>query len=359
MEELKSTPQEALEYALDNSALLNDITEEELEKVAQMPLDESPFLAQEPEPVSPEEDQPQSPQTFVDKFLPFLPRTRMSFYALILIFASIFLLCAVYLGKYFVETQTAAQNYDDLASLKNQATAGTLAADPTAPSDPDVPTTPSTPAETQPPEMLPDMKVIYDLNNDLVGWLKHPALEIDYPVTQTPNNRDFYLYRDFYQKRSDSGCLYVRESCDVFKPSDNVVIYGHAMKTGDMFGRLYKYRTKSFWEENQYFSFDTLYERHTYQIFAVFITSGTQRDENGNTVGYPYHRLNDFPDAAAFDQFIADIKGAAFTKEGGYVGKCLYETGITPTYGDKLLCLSTCEYTIDNGRLVVMAVRVD
>ena len=131
------------------------------------------------------------------------------------------------------------------------------------------------------------------------------------------------------------------------------------MKTGDMFGRLFNYRNYSFWEKNQYFTFDTLYERHTYQIFAVFITSGTQYDNDGNPVGYPYHRLNDFTSAAAFDQFIADIKGAAFTGADPYVGQCLFETGITPKYGDKLVCLSTCEYTLNDGRLVIMGVRVD
>lgn len=361
MKELKSTPEEAMEYALENSGFLNDITEEELDKMVETPMDDAPqpaHLEHRYEPL-PAEEQSHRPQTFVDRFLPFLPRTRMTFYALIMIFASIFLLCAVYLGKYFVDTQSAAQSYDQLASIKDQATAGTLAPDHSSPSDPTAPTDPASPGETRPLEMLPDLKAIYDLNSDLVGWIKLPALKIDYPVMQTPDNRDFYLYRDFYQKRNDTGCLYIRETCDVFKPSDNIVIYGHAMKTGDMFGRLYNYRTKAFWEQNQYFDFDTLYERHTYQIFAVFITSGTQKDKNGNPVGYPYHRLNDFSNAAAFDQFIADIKGAAFTKEGGYVGKSLYDTGITPTYGDKLVCLSTCEYTIDDGRLVVMGVQVD
>lgn len=42
-----------------------------------------------------------------------------------------------------------------------------------------------------------------------------------------------------------------------------------------------------------------------------------------------------------------------------YVEKCkklsLYETGITAEYGDKLLTLSTCEYSRTNGRLVVVA----
>ena len=35
-----------------------------------------------------------------------------------------------------------------------------------------------------------------------------------------------------------------------------------------------------------------------------------------------------------------------------------YDTGLTAEYGDKLLCLSTCEYTLENGRLVVVAKRV-
>ena len=36
-----------------------------------------------------------------------------------------------------------------------------------------------------------------------------------------------------------------------------------------------------------------------------------------------------------------------------------YDTGITPEYGDKIICLSTCEYTLNNGRFVVVAVRLD
>jgi len=299
-----------------------------------------------------DEDPPEEPQEEPE---PPRKRTKLTYYGLILIFASVFLLCAVYLGKYFTSTLRAQDQYDQLASLHQQATGGYDPTDPTLPSGEIVPTAPG---ETRPQVMLPEMKAIYELNSDLVGWIQIPQLKIDYPVTQTPNSRDFYLYRDFYKRDNETGCLYVRENCDVFRPSDNVVIYGHAMKTGSMFGRLYKYQTKSYWEENQYFTFDTLYERHTYQIFAVFLTSGIQQDKNGKPYGYPYHRKNDFKDAADFDQFIADIKGAAFTGENAYVGRALYDTGITPQYGDKLLCLSTCEYTIDDGRLVVMAVRV-
>ena len=48
-----------------------------------------------------------------------------------------------------------------------------------------------------------------------------------------------------------------------------------------------------------------------------------------------------------FDAFVATCKELSF-----------YDTGFTPVYGDKLICLSTCEYTLENGRLVVAAYRI-
>jgi len=48
-----------------------------------------------------------------------------------------------------------------------------------------------------------------------------------------------------------------------------------------------------------------------------------------------------------FNEFVSTCKKLA-----------LYDTGITPVYGDKLICLSTCAYHTENGRLVVAAVRI-
>ena len=51
--------------------------------------------------------------------------------------------------------------------------------------------------------------------------------------------------------------------------------------------------------------------------------------------------------------------GANAIVQDKYVEKCkelsLYDTGVTAEYGDKLLTLSTCEYSRTNGRLVVVA----
>lgn len=297
-------------------------------------------------------------------------RPRAMYILLLVIFSLVFLLSGIYLVHYFVEQAQSASQFDDLNQLRGSIQAAQTTEPTASPTDTQAPsssTEPTVPPATEASVMLPEYAAIYEKNNDLVGWLYIPALKIEYPVMQTPDRPDYYLRRDFYGNYNTSGCLYVREVCDVFAPSDNVVIYGHAMKTGDMFGRLYYFRDKSYWEKNPYFTFDTLYGHYDYQIFAVFRTSGTWG------VGYPYHVFNDAASEEEFNKFIADIKGAAFTMdtsqvngEGLYLGSVYYDTGITPKYGDKLVTLSTCEYTVrdpgtntKNGRLVIVAVQVD
>lgn len=108
-----------------------------------------------------------------------------------------------------------------------------------------------------------------------------------------------------------------------------------------MFAYLGNYYEKSTWEQNSLIFFDTLTESHVYKIFAVFKTSGN------DNVGFAYHMMSDAANEAEFNQFIAECKRLSF-----------YDTGITPVYGDKIICLSTCEYTLDNGRFVVAAVRI-
>lgn len=189
---------------------------------------------------------------------------------------------------------------------------------------------------------LPWYQELHNQNPDMVGWLQIENSKINYPVMQTTvDNANFYLYKDFDKNDSVRGSIYAAEICDVFAPSDNITLFGHNMKDGSMFAYLGNYYEKSAWENNPMIFFDTLTESHVYKIFAVFKTSGT------DNVGFAYHQMADAKDEAEFNQFVATCKNLAF-----------YDTGITPVYGDKLLCLSTCEYTIDNGRFVVAAVRI-
>jgi sortase B len=121
----------------------------------------------------------------------------------------------------------------------------------------------------------------------------------------------------------------------------NTIIYGHNMRDGSMFAALHDYLDKETWEYNPLIFFDNLYEYHCYKIFAVFTTTASIGE------GFTYHQMVDAESEEDFNEFIATCKDLA-----------VYETGETPVYGDKVICLSTCEYTQENGRLVVAAYRI-
>lgn len=178
------------------------------------------------------------------------------------------------------------------------------------------------------------MLVVLD---SMVGWLSIAGTTLNYPVMQTPNEPNYYLKRNFDKEYSDLGTPYIQENCDLAS-SDNLVIYGHHINGGKMFGALEDYKSQSFYEEHKTIQFDTLTERGEYEIVAVFKTVAY------SSQGFRYY---DFVNAKNEEDFNA------------YIEKCkelaLYETGVNAEYGDRLITLSTCEYSAQNGRLVVVA----
>lgn len=227
--------------------------------------------------------------------------------------------------------------------------------EPTQPGETTAPTEPTESTEpTEPPvldnSILLKLQGVYALNNDLVGWIKIEDTAINYPVVQSPDDPNFYLRRNFQKEDAICGTIYAREVCDVNLPSDNVVLYGHNMKNGTMFADLLKYKDKSFWEEHRYIYFDTLTELHTYEVFAVFLTNADV------TKGFTYHVYTDLLTEKDFNTYVSNCQNMMKR----YIN---YETGITPQFMEngqktKLLTLSTCDKSIDDGRLVVVARRV-
>lgn len=259
--------------------------------------------------------------------------------ALVVLLVATFGLSAFYLGSYFLEGKKEADRYQELSNIVEEA----KQEESTEPAS-EEPTESTKPAPTEPQntEILKCYQELYDQNNDLVGWLRIDGTKIDYPVLQTKtDNANYYLYRNFDKEDSSRGSIYVREECDVFEPSDNVTMYGHNMRDGSMFAALGAYENKDTWEQNSLICFDTLYDYHVYKIFAVFKTTASIGE------GFGYQKFEDASIEQEFNKFIATCKQLSF-----------YDTGITPTYGDKIICLSTCEYTLENGRFVVAAVRI-
>ena len=273
---------------------------------------------------------------------------NLLYWLLVILLSATMVISGCKVFRYLADSAQQKKEYDTLAELVEQARTDAASQTPpaTAPqliddmsSAHEIPEG-APPAQAEGNSVLPEYVLPYQKNPDLVGWMTIDGTPINYPVMQTPDRVDYYLHRNFEKKESSHGCLYVRESCDVFAPSDNLTIYGHHMKDGSMFASLDEYRKMEFWEEYPEIQFDTLYNRQTYTIFAVFKTTASVGE------GFSYHRFEDAEDEAEFNEFVSTCKKLSF-----------YDTGITPEYGDKMITLSTCEYSQDNGRLVVVAVR--
>lgn len=204
------------------------------------------------------------------------------------------------------------------------------------------------PAENRNDSSIPDgdavhagIFALHEENPDCIGWLTIPETKIDYPVMYRPDEENYYLKRDFYGNYSPSGCLFLSERC---KPgeSDNLIIYGHHMNSGKMFAALEGYKQRAFYDEHPLIFFSSLQGEETYQVIAAFCTPVYTGSD------FTYYTFTKAEDEAAYDAYITAIKKHS-----------LYDTGMMAVYGDKLLTLSTCEYSQANGRMVVVAKKIN
>lgn len=245
---------------------------------------------------------------------------KVLYWAAVAVAGTAFLVAAFMIGKYFYDAKRSADQFKQLESLVTQ--------------------TPPVQENAAPAVLTPAEKYgsLYAENNDFAGWISIADTRINYPVMQTVEMPNYYLRRGFDKTYDYYGIPYVAEHCDL-ATSDNVVIYGHHMNNGSMFSDLTKYLDQSFYADHALIQFDTLSEYGTYQILAVFTISAHD--------SFAYHLFADAADAAEFDTYVAECQR-----------RSRYDTGVTAAYGDRLLTLSTCEYSQSNGRLVVVAKKV-
>ena len=184
-------------------------------------------------------------------------------------------------------------------------------------------------------EDVVNMKELYKINNDIVGWIKIENTNIDYPIMQTKERPNYYLRRNFYKQYSILGTPYIAENCNI-ENSDNLIIYGHHINGNKMFGELENYKSKEYYNNHKNIKFYTMKKKAEYKIIAVFKTVAY--------TGFQYYKSYDAENEREFNTFVDKCKELSF-----------YDTEEIAVYGDKLITLSTCEYSNQNGRLVVVA----
>ena len=196
----------------------------------------------------------------------------------------------------------------------------------------------------QPLIMLEDYVSLYAENPELIGWLHIPDTDIDYPVMQSSQEEpDYYLKHDFDKNDDLNGTLFIDARNDYINRDTNIIIYGHNMKSGMMFGELKKYLDEDFYNAHKTIEFNTLYERGVYEIIEVGLSEVQYQDEN--VVRY-YNCLN----ADSEEEYQEYLNNVAQLS--------VYGTEIDSTYGDQLLTLSTCNNYTQDGRMFILAKRV-
>lgn len=204
----------------------------------------------------------------------------------------------------------------------------------------------ATQAPTAAPTEQPDRNYLPLLleNGDLAAWLTVDGEGIDYPVMYTPEEPEYYLRKAFDGSYALSGSLFI--GADSAPDGSNILIYGHNMKDGSMFGDLERYADEEYAREHPEIVYDLInsdgsYERLTFEVMAAFYGRAYRVDEEGV---FRYYYCTDLTQPEEFRYYIEQVAAAS-----------LYDLGVTAEYGDRVLTLSTCSYHTSQGRFIVVA----
>ena len=181
-------------------------------------------------------------------------------------------------------------------------------------------------------------------NEDMAAWLIIPGTNIDYPVMWTPFDENYYLYRDFEKKDNVNGSLLLDTDSSLNPLTTNLIIHGHNMKSGAMFGRLTDYEDKDYYDSHKEIILHTKECQKNYEIIAVFRSQVFKKTDDV----FKFYQFFQANTEDEFENFYQNIKDMS-----------IYDTGVTAEFGDHFITLSTCVYHVKNGRFVVVAKEIE
>jgi len=205
-------------------------------------------------------------------------KRRLGYIAVIAGLAAVFFLSAGVLFSYVLDALRARELNEELREIYYaEATQTTRAAMTVTPWVTDVPLPAATmpPATMLQPVMYPDNPYaivterflrLRQKNHDIIGWLRMEDI-LDQAVVQRDNT--YYLRRDYLGYHNVNGAIFLDEDCKLYTRPYTLTLYGHNMKTGEMFGALRNYENSAFYHNNPFITFDTMYETGRYVIFSV------------------------------------------------------------------------------------------
>lgn len=191
-----------------------------------------------------------------------------------------------------------------------------------------------------PPPVQESFSELLAVNPDTVGFLTIDGV-VSLPVVQRQNDNEYYLTHDFSGGKHAEGALFL-DGLNRLSPEDDcLIVYGHNMHNGSMFGNLRSFLNRGFFRSHALVSFDTLYENHAYVPFAAF--NASMDASSRNAVDIRRFAM----DETEFDDFVALLRA-----------RSEFSVDVDVEYGDTLLLLVTCDYSNSDGRFILALRRV-
>ena len=146
----------------------------------------------------------------------------------------------------------------------------------------------------------------------------------------------FYMDHDALKNKNRNGAIFLDVSVSLETRPYTLLLYGHNMKSGAMFGGLRNYENPNYCARNRFISFSSLYEEGRYVIFAA----GRIGIEEGQPDYIdPFSMLSDNAEERA--EMIDRLKKAS-----------AWSGSVDVSPEDQLLILVTCVDDDDHRRVV-------
>lgn len=164
-------------------------------------------------------------------------------------------------------------------------------------------------------------QALLNINSQGIGYIYIPSIDCRLPMVQGDDN-DYYLTHTFNKEYSANGCLFEDYRINGGLSASQIIIYGHNMRNGAMFGKLKNYQDYSFWNNS---SNDVLYIYtgnviKEYKIFSCYISEAISDTYTFN-----------FPTLESMRDYAVNMKA-----------KSMYDTGVDVSTATQVITLSTC-----------------
>ena len=174
-----------------------------------------------------------------------------------------------------------------------------------------------------------DFSTLKEKNQDIVGWIYSKDTPINYPVVQAKDNQ-YYLHRLINGEYNASGSIFMDYRNNLNLEDNNTIIYGHNMKSDEMFGTLQNYKNQEYYDNHKILYYFTQEKKYEIKLIAGYTASLKDDIYNLNEINQE--------------------------QKEKLLQKSDFKSDVNISQNDKLITLSTCSYEYEDARYILIGI---